>query len=258
MDEHELRARLQQMAGYREVCQAVRAGAGHTLFNAAIWLGLTALLYQALGPHPWVFVYLALGLAELFVGLWKRQAPTVEAVLADGVVLLGFGGFVLLRQYLAWQGLARGPVNPLSVFLGLWWLYDAVNAFKAYAALRRAFPERPSRDRIAWFNDLVREIRAADPQTDEAALDLPTAPHWKAKLLGSTAFFVTARGESVLIAGPGQFEVHREGEDHGTGNRAAVLLVHGHAFPAFRIGDASWDNYRKWQAAYGGPPGGAP
>ena len=29
-------------------------------------------------------------------------------------------------------------VNPVSVFLGVWWLYDAVNTLRGYAALNRA------------------------------------------------------------------------------------------------------------------------
>jgi hypothetical protein len=253
MNEFELRARLQQMAGYRQICQLVRARAGHTLVNALIWLGLTYYLFTAIGPHPMLLGYLALGVAELLVGLWKKFAPSVEAVLADGLILLGFAGFILARQVLAWQGVINWPVNPISILFGVWWLSDAFNSIKTYGALRRAFPDRPTRDQIAWFNDLVREIRAADPETDDAAVDLPTLPHWKAKLLGSTAFFVTAHDDSVLVAGPGEFVIHREGEDRGTGLRRAVLQVHGQAFPAFEIDDASWANYAKWRAANAGP-----
>jgi hypothetical protein len=253
MNEYELRARLQQMAAYREICQAVRSGAGHTLFNAVLWLALTFYIYNAMGPHPWLLVYAALGLAELFVGLWKKFAPSVEAVLADGLVLLGFGGFILIRSFLAWQGIINWPFSPISVLLGVWWLSDAYNSFKGYGALRRAFPERPTRDQISWFNDLIAEIRAADPRVDELAVDIPSTPHWKGKLLGSTAFFVPMRGESVLVAGPGEFDILRENEDHGTGSRRAVFRLHGQPFAEFAIDDASWTNYQKWLAAHAGP-----
>jgi hypothetical protein len=196
-----------------------------------------------------VLGYAVLGVAELFVGLWKKFAPSVEAVLVDGLILFAFGGFVLLRQVLAWQGIGPGQVHPVSILLGIWWLSDGVKAVKGYGALRRAFPERPSRDQIAWFNDLVYEIRAADPETDDAALDIPTSPHWRAKLLGSTAFFVTTRGGSVLVAGPGDFAIHRDDHDRGTGQRRAVLHMHGQPFAEFKIDDASWANYQKWVAA---------
>lgn len=246
-DDYTMRARLQSVAAYRELCRAIRSGATHTLVNAAIWLGLTALLYQGIGPDPILLGYLALGVAELAVGVWKKARPTVEAVLADGLVLLGFGGFVLGRQVLAWQGVINWPVSPVSIFLGLWWLSDAFRAFRTYGDLRRAFPDRPAPEHIAWFDELVREIQTADPQADPLALDLPTRPHWKAKLLGGIAFFVADDG-TVWLVGPEDFAIKREKTDHGTGYRRAMLSIGGERFPEFDIDDASWANYQNWMA----------
>ena len=64
-DDDSMRFRLQQVLAYRHLQASVRSGANHTLFNAAIWIGLTAMLFQALGFNPILIAYLGLGLAEL-------------------------------------------------------------------------------------------------------------------------------------------------------------------------------------------------
>lgn len=249
-DDEVMRLRLQQVASYRQVCALVRAGAGHTLFNAALMGGLTYLVYANFGFHPFLLVNAGIAAGELVVGLWKKARPTIDAVLVDGLLVGGFGLWVLGRQVLAWRGVAGvGPVNPISIAFGVWMMYDAVRTLRAYGELRRAFPVRPSRAQIAWFDDLAAETRAADPRDDDRAVDLPTRPHLKAQLLGSTAFLVAARGEEVWVAGPGSLEIDRHPEDAGTGRRPAALRVYDVEFPEFDIDDASWDNYRKWAGA---------
>ena len=197
---------------------------------------------------PQLIVLGVLVAGELAAGLYKWLAPSAEGVLLDAVVILAFAGYNLVNQYLQFQ--ANGRTDPVIILLGLLMLTGAIERFKAYEVLRRLFAERPSAVHIAWFDGLVDEIRAADPQADELALDLPTGPHWKAKLLGTTAFFVAAGG-AVWIAGPGEFEVLREKTDRGTGRRRAILRVHDVPYPEFEITDATWANYRKWRAVYG-------
>jgi hypothetical protein len=250
-DDAEMRLRLQQVVAYRQLCRTIRSRANHTLVNAAIWLGLTYFLYNLeRGLTPIVLAYLVLGVGELLVGLWKKLTPTLEAVLADGLILLGFGVVVLGRQVLVWQGIIKNmPVSPISVFLGIWWLSDAFKTFRNYGDLRRSFPERPSGDQLRWFDDLIREIRSSDPETDEVALDLPTRPRFKAKMFGSTAFLVAVRGDHVWVAGPEDFDIARERKDHGTGRRRARLTIHGQSYPEFEISDSTWANYQKWIAA---------
>jgi hypothetical protein len=247
-DDSTMRFRLQQVLAYRHLQAAVRSGASHTLVNAAIWIALTFMLFQAMGLNPVLLAYLGLGVAELLVGLWKKMWPTLEAVLADGLVLAGFGLFILLRQLLAWQGIIFFPVSPISLLLGCWWLVSAFNSFRAYGALRRAFPERPSAEVIAWFDELIYEIRHADPATDDLALDLPTKPHWKAKLLGTTAFFVAKGSNDVLIAGPWDFELAPD--EHPDRPHRVRLHILDRSFKPFEIDEASRANYQKWMAQH--------
>jgi hypothetical protein len=158
---------------------------------------------------------------------------------------------------LGWQGLAMANgvrANPVILLLGGYMLVGAVGRFRDYRALRKLFADRPSRDQIAWFDDLAREIRTADPELDDQAIDLPTTPHLKAKLLGATAFFVSTRGDAAVVAGPGEFEIARDPKDPGTGRRKAWLRVYDRDYPPFQIADASWANYEKWVRANAAAP----
>ena len=249
-DEVTMRLRLQNVAAYRELCRGVRRTGRENVVFALIMIGLAFYTFRpnAGGIAAVVFVlYLGLALAEFAVGLFKLLFPTAEGVLLDAIVLLLFAGWNL-----GWQALALVvgvPPNVAFIFLGLWTLLGALNRFKGYLALRRLFVDRPSAEHIAWFDDLVFEIRASDPHLDPLALDLPTKPHWRAKLLGGTAFFVTVSGSSVWVAGPEDFTLRREATDHGTGQRRAFLSIHGERYPEFNLEDASWTNYMKWLAA---------
>jgi hypothetical protein len=241
------RYRLQQVASYRELCNSVRRTGRENVFFALLMVGLAYMTFQPNGQGfvQFVFVlYLGLALAEFAVGLFKFIHPSAEGLLLDGLVLLMFAGWNL-----GWQGLqlVRGaPPNLIIAVLGAMMLAQAVGRFKTYGELRRMFRDRPSPDQIAWFDDLIREIRAADPEQDDTALDLPAGGRWKAKLLGDTAFFVRLKGESVVIAGPDDFEIRRDEKDHGTGRRKALLELHDQPLPEFEIADASWNNYQKW------------
>src|SRR5262249_39816744 len=190
---------------------------------------------------------------ELMGGLFKLLKPSAECIFLDGVVLLVFAVYNFGIMYLRLQ--VGAGLDPVIIFLGLFMILGAFGRFKAYGQLRRLFAERPSAEHMAWFDDLVREIKASDPQADELALDLPTDPHWKAKLLGTTVFFVTLKGSTVLVSGPYDFELLREKLDNGTARRKALLRVHDVPSPEFEITDATWTNYQKWRAAYPLPQG---
>jgi hypothetical protein len=246
-DDLEMRQRLQQVAAYRELCRGVRRSGRENIFFALIMLFLAYVVSKGQANVVVLTLYLILAVGELLVGLFKLLKPSAEGIFLDGIVLLVFAVFNLGFQYVGFQN--GRPLDPIIIFLGLFMLFGAVNRFKAYGQLRLLFAERPSAEHMAWFDDLVREIKAADPQSDDLALDLPTSPHWKAKLLGTTAFFVTLKGNSVLVAGPHDFELLREKADHGTGRRKGLLRFHDVPAPEFEISDVTWANYQKWRAA---------
>jgi hypothetical protein len=173
--------------------------------------------------------------------------PTAEGLILDGLILLVFAVFNLGLAYLQFQN--RGRPDTVAVFLGLFMIYGAVNRFKYYGHLRVMFAQRPDPEHIAWFDDLVYEIQGSDPLSDQSVLDLPTQPHWKAKLLGGTAFFVSASGNAVWVVSPDEFTLKREKTDRGKGYRKAMLSIHGEGYPEFDIDDVSWTNYANWMAS---------
>jgi hypothetical protein len=246
-EDFEMRWRLQQVAAYRDLCRRVRRSGRENIVFAAIMVVLAYLTWNGANPLITVFYCILIG-AELAVGLFKWMFPSAEGHLLDALVLLIFAALNIGFQFIVPQ--PRGGPQLVIILFGLLLLGQSINLFKYYGHVRRLFAERPSAEHIAWFNDLVKEIKSADPQLDELALDLPTTPHWKAKLLGSTAFFVAAQGDMALICGPDEFEIRRERVDHGIGRRKAILTVYDVPYPEFQIGDVSWSNYQKWRAAH--------
>jgi hypothetical protein len=249
-DDYLMRSRLQQVAAYRGLRRAVRRTGRENVFFAGVMI---ALAYYAIGPNAKglagviFLLYVGLALAEFAVGVFKWLSPSAEGVLLDALILLLFAGWNLGWQVV--RQMANAPVNPVLLALGALMLWASFGQFARYRALRKLFALRPTAEQIAWFDDLIHEIRTADPELDGQAIDLPTRPHWKAKLLGTTAFFVTGQGEAVWVAGPGEFEIARDAKDAGTGRRRARLGMGGQEYPPFEITDTSWANYEKWLKA---------
>jgi hypothetical protein len=251
-DEVNMRQRLQHVAAYRELCRSVRKSGRENSFFALLMAGIAYFLHSngMAGQQLLLFYGILIG-GELLVGLFKWAVPSAEGVLLDGLVLLSFAGFNAWLQYERFQN--GFGLSPILVFFSLYLLLGAFNRFKNYGDLRRLFAERPAPEHVAWFDDLVREIQLADPLTDELVLDLPTRPHWKAKLLGGTAFFVAAHGNAVWVVGSDEFLLRREKTDRNTGSRRAMLSIQGEGYPEFELGDVSWANYQKWKASQATP-----
>jgi hypothetical protein len=249
-DDATMRLRLQQVAAYRELRRSVQRGGRENVVFALVMLGLAYFVHQGGGNQNAVILYGVLAVGEMCVGFFKWMFPSAEGLILDGLVLLVFAGLNAWWEYNRFQ---KGfGMNPVFIFLSLFMFFGAMNRFKSYGELRKLFADRPDPEHIAWFDDLVREIQTSDPHTDQSALDLPTRPHWKAKLLGSTAFFVANSGNTVWIAGPDEFTLRREKADRGHGHRKALLNIHGENYPEFELEDVSWANYAKWMATQPG------
>lgn len=245
-DEPTMHLRLQQVAAYRELRRSVQRSGRENVVFSLVMMGLAYFMHtQGLGGLLLLF-YAVLITAELFVGLFKWMVPIAEGFLLDALVMGAFVAFIGWQQYTQFQRV--GAVSPVSVLFALLIGSRALDKLRAYGRFRYLFAERPDPEHIAWFDDLAAEIRAADPISDKLVLDLPTTPHWKAKLLGSTVFFVSATGNTVWIAGPNDFTLRREKTDRGTGYRKALLSIYGQNFPEFDLDNASWENYTRWIA----------
>src|SRR5438552_2392960 len=118
MDIGEMRAVLARVAAYRGVCEAVRRGANHTLFNGFLFLGLTYFWYTQFGLHPVIITYTVIGVGEVLVGLWKKWRPSPEGVLVDSLLQFAFVGTLAFRQFLLFQKV--GQVADFSIIIGVW------------------------------------------------------------------------------------------------------------------------------------------
>ena len=192
--------------------------AARTYVFALVMLGIAYFLHaQGVAGRAFLILYCILITGELLVGLFKWVMPVGRRTVARRPRAAAFAAFIGWIEYRAFQN--GGGLDPIFIFIGLFMLFGAINRFKSYAVLRRLFAERPEPEHIAWFDDLVHEIRASDPQSDQLALDLPTSPHWKAKLLGDDCVLRFPEGEHGARRGTGGFrDPSREG---GPQNRPA-------------------------------------
>jgi hypothetical protein len=249
------RAVLRNVAAYRELCERVRRGSTGGLIFGAIML---AIWYFAIPEREkfrvFGLIYLGLSALEFTAALWNKFRPSAEGVLIDGVVLLVFGAATLLRQYLIWQGQMPGRVFPLLLVFGAYMLYSGFSHVRNYAQLRRAFAQRPTADHLRWFDELLREVRRADPAEDPTALDLPTRPPVRGKLLGDTAIFLQAGSDDVVIAARDDVEIEREPAKEPDRDPVGFLLIEGADLGGFPLDPANWRNYAAWKTEGGQPP----
>jgi hypothetical protein len=239
-DAFAMRFQLQRVVIYRELCRGVQRSGRENVFFALVMLGYGYFQHRLNVPLFFLLIFGLLTVCELFVGLFKWVFPSAEGFLLDALLLLVFVAFNLGIQALIFAG--GRPPDPVWIGIGLLMLFGAIRRLKLYWQIRRAFAERPTAEQMAWFDDLAYEIRTADPYQDELALDLPTKPHWKAKLLGTTAFFIAARGTAVQILGPYEFDIAPEFV-------RAILRIKDHVFPEFELGTVSYENYKQWRSA---------
>ena len=247
VDDAMMRYMLQRVLAYRELCRAVRSSGRSNVFFAALFFYFAYTLNGA-GAGLVVIVYGALAAAEIGVGLFKWVFPSAEGILLDAILLFGFAGLNLTLNALAFA--AGLQPNQIGLLLGVLLLVSSIRRFKNYLDLRKAFADRPTSDQMRWFDDLIYEIKHADPATDDLALDLPTRPHWKAKLLGTTAFFVLKNGTEVIVAGPWDFALISTPSRDGPDARRVRLQINDRSYKPFEIDEASLANYSKWIAEH--------
>jgi hypothetical protein len=247
---------LRRVAAYYGLCETVRKSSTGNLVFGGIMLAIWYFLLPPAFKYNWFgIVYLALAVLEFGTGVLNRFAPSAEGVLLDGIVLIAFGGWNLIREGLIWQQIIPGGrVSPVFVVFGGYWVYQGFQHVKNYAYLRRLFGERPSREHIRWYNGLLKEVMFADPADDPDSLALPTNPPVTAKLLGDVAFFKIVGGE-VIITTRDQVEITKlvsKARDTEDDTRTyAQLTIEGTVFDPFVLSEKNRENYVQWKAEGG-------
>lgn len=244
LDIEEMRATLARVSIYRRVCESVRAGSGHTLFNGIFFLGITYLNYNLMGNqfHPILLGTLIVGLGEVLVGLWKRIKPNPECVLLDAILQAMFVASIAIREYIWIQQGIRAKPSTLSIVIGLWVAWDAYNTLMYYLQLRRTFTERPTREHIDYVDDLTHEIETAQPATDPTALDVPTKPALQIKMMGDIALILESSSRELFLCSRRELDLERDGD------RVRLTILR-EEYPPCPIDEDSWRNYTNWKSA---------
>lgn len=246
----EKRAVLHQIAAYRELCKRVARSGTHALFLGGFMLLMWYLSFGQRNDYKlFSLLYLSVGLLEFAVGLTNRFRPSAEGVLFEGVVLIVFGLSTLARQYLLQQGIANnGRPNVIFALFGLYWIFAGVTHVRSYGVLRRQFVHRPSKAHLRWYDDLLRDIRRSVPETDPQALDLPTKPRIRGKLLGDLAILLVGGPDGLLVADRQAVEIDPEPSDEPGELPTAELIVYGQPLGRFVLHPENWRNYTAWKA----------
>ena len=243
----ETRAMLRNVGAYRAVVGAVRGSAWGSLAFGAFFTGIW---YFAIPDNQktntFGLLYLGLGVLEFTVGLLNLARPTLEGILFDGVVLVVFGVQSAARNLLEF-----GAASPW-LLLSAYWVYSGVQRCRNYFQIRRAFPVRPTAANLRWFNDMIRDVRQADPASDPTALDLASKPPLRAKLIGDSAFLVASGTDDLIILAADELYLiptSYEGDERQV--TRAYLPLDGVAREPFPIDGDNWRNFIDWRKANG-------
>jgi hypothetical protein len=242
---------LTMVSVYRTVMKSISQSANGTLIWGGLLLGLWYMVYARNGMPKWeklpiyAYIHLAVAVIEVGIGLWEKFAPSLWCILAN-VFLLSL--FFFSNGWRAFQEYQRqGRPDYLSVGLGLYMLFLAIQQFRNWLQLRSLLTVIPSRAQLKWFDGLVKEVRLADPENDSTALKLKTDPRWNAKLLGDISFFVNSSGEVTVTDRDGVELVLLGPADNETMTRPALLVLDGDRFGPFPIDGVNIRNFREWK-----------
>ena len=244
----ETRRVLRNVAAYRELCRRVRAGSTGNLFFGVFMLAIWYFLLPK-GEQLGLFglLYLALAALEFTAGIFNRFFPAPEGILIEGLVTMAFGLSTVARQIIAGQFSGY-------LLLAAFWLYHGFGQMRSYFQIRSEFPERPTSAHLRWFEDLLHDVRNANPDDDPTALDLPTKPAYRAKLLGDSAFFLASGKDDLLILAREDVEIERDAPKDADRPIMGYLVLLDTDFGSFKLDPENWRNYAQWKTEGGTPP----
>jgi hypothetical protein len=186
--------RMQKIADFRTTTRYLKRGGRSSIVFGCIFLFLGALVFQGQLHN---YLYLGLGVAELFVGLHNRFRPSAAGVVLDAVMLLLLGVWNLANQLLLFN--AGVPPEIFGLVFGVLVIGIALQRFRKYPRAREAFAEPPTEEQLAWLDELIVEIQAADPATTPDLVEFRSGFPWKVRRLGDVLVLVDKLDTENLI-----------------------------------------------------------
>lgn len=247
MDRDELKVTFHRVAAYRQICDVVRGTANATLFHGFIFAAFAMLLYRIAGPGSIMFlICTGVAIIEFAVGFWKKLRPSIECILVDAINSTVFGSSLVARFALAHFGVIPRNPDVISLVLGIWILFSAWSQFRNYLLLLRMFPFRPTREQMAYVDEMISELKLVNPETDPTSLDLPGPPRVRALLADEIAFVMFDASSEATVLDREHLGLERE---EGVGGYPAMgrLVIGGQRFAPFPLSDANWRNYLRWK-----------
>jgi hypothetical protein len=186
--------RMQKMADYRTTCKFLNQSGKQGIVFGCVFL-LTGVL--TFNNQPLDYLYLGLGTAELLVGLFNRYQPSAFGIVLDGImlILLGIWNLTVLAINLG-MGIPPSWFGPI---FGAVVILVGVQRIRRYPRVKAAFEEPPTDEQMAWFDDIVKDVREATPDAAGDVVEFRAGLAWKGKRFGDTAIFVDKMDMENLI-----------------------------------------------------------
>lgn len=186
--------RMQMIADYRAACKfLVQSGKQGIMFGCvSLFIGISVFNNQLFD-----YLYLGVGTVYLLIGLHNRYYPSAFGIILDGIMLILLGVWNLSLQAVAvWvqqqPSIFSGVFGAMMIFIGL-------IRFRRYPRVKAAFDDPPSEDQIAWFDDVVKEVRDATPDAAADVFEFRAGLLWKGKRFGDMVIFVDKMDFETLI-----------------------------------------------------------
>jgi len=185
---------MQRFADYRNTCKFLLKSGKEGIFIGCFFLLLAWLNFNQ-GVTD--YLYFALGACELLIGLRNRYYPSATGVILDGLMLIILGVWNL-----SWQAIAVAQgAQPFwfNGFFGILVIVMGVRRTLRYPRVKKAFDDPPTEEQMAWFDEIIKEIKEADVAADADAVEFKSGFLWKGKRYGENVIFADKLDMETLI-----------------------------------------------------------
>lgn len=235
--------RMQLIADYRTAVNSLKKSG-----KQAITYGCLCLFVGLINFDPTnVFqcLYLGVGAAEVLIGLRNRLRPSPLGVLLDLFLLALLGMWNIGVQVLVME-MGGQPWWPGAVF-GFFIIIAAARRVRHFNRVRDAFREPPSESQLAWFDEVINEIRNTNSDESDDMIEFRSGLTWKGKRLGDVLIVVDHFDLENLIVDARDVDFTDRGKGLIRKNRYGQLRLGERTFSLASISPQKLDVLLSWR-----------